>query len=123
VFTGFLTDRELATLYRFARAYLFPSLYEGFGLPPLEAMTYGTPVVASERGSLPEVLGEAALYFDPMNASQLIALLRQLDDQEILRQQRSIHGYKQVSRYHFRDMARQTLRIYQQSCHQKTDTL
>jgi glycosyltransferase involved in cell wall biosynthesis len=123
VFTGFLTDGELAILYRFARVYLFPSLYEGFGLPPLEAMTYGTPVVASERGSLPEVLGEAALYFDPMNASQLITLLRQLDDQEILRQQRSIRGYRQVSQYHFRDMAHQTLRIYQQGCHQKTGTL
>lgn len=65
VFTGFIQEEHLATLYAGARALIFPSVYEGFGLPPLEAMASGIPVAASDAASIPEVCGDAALYFDP----------------------------------------------------------
>ncbi len=114
LFVGFLTDHELSSLYRFAQCYIFPSLYEGFGLPPLEAMTRGTVVVASDRGSLPEILGEAAWYFDPTDEQSLVESLRLLesdvDKKQVLRQL----GYRQVAQYSFHDMVTATLSIYQE---------
>ena len=65
-FLGFLPEETLAVVYRLARVFVFPSLYEGFGLPPLEAMASGTPVVTSNVSSLPEVAGDAALLVDPL---------------------------------------------------------
>lgn len=112
LFTGFLTDHELSSLYRFARCYIFPSLYEGFGLPPLEAMSRGTVVVASDRGSLPEVLGSAAQYFDPTNEQSLVESLHLLesdvDKKNVLREL----GYRQAAQYSFHDMAIVTLSLY-----------
>src|SRR5262249_47521341 len=64
-FFGFVSDQTLAALYRLAHTFVFPSLYEGFGLPPLEAMASGTPVITSNVSSLPEVVGDAALLIDP----------------------------------------------------------
>lgn len=113
IFAGFLTDKELSLLYRFARAYLFPSLYEGFGLPPLEAMVHGTPVVSSDRGSLPEILGDAALYFDPTNPESLRARLRELGENVALRDVLKERGYARGTRYSFRTMAIETHRLYQ----------
>ncbi len=123
VFTGFLSDRELSALYRFARVYVFPSLYEGFGLPPLEAMTYGTPVVASDRGSLPEILGEAASFFDPAVPETLVTQVRKVEEDETVRLMLRERGYQQVKKFHFRTMADLTMKIYQsilqnkQQCH------
>ncbi len=78
---GFVADGDLPTLYRQAAAFAFPSLYEGFGLPPLEAMACGTPVVASTRSSVPEVVGDAGLLVDPLDiAGWREALQRLLDD-------------------------------------------
>lgn len=80
-FFGFVPDATLAALYRLASLFAFPSLYEGFGLPPLEAMACGTPVVTSRRSSLPEVLGDAAEYVDPYDIEDIaMALGRVLDD-------------------------------------------
>lgn len=73
VFTGEIDDPELAALLNTASALVFPSLWEGFGLPALEAMSCGTPVLSSERGSLPEVVGDGGLYFDPTSAEALAA--------------------------------------------------
>lgn len=75
VLTGFVSQRELAVLYTMAQLFIYPSLYEGFGLPILEAMACGTPVLASRSSSLPEVGGEAALYFDPKSADELSGLM------------------------------------------------
>lgn len=116
IFTGFLDDTELSLLYRFARAYIFPSLYEGFGLPPLEAMARGTPVVSSDRGSLPEILGEAALYFDPSDEAALLTLLHRLEGDETLRDTMRARGYARGARFSFEDMARQTHALYLSSC-------
>lgn len=120
LFVGFVTDQELSSLYRFAHMYLFPSLYEGFGLPPLEAMASGTPVVSSSRGSLPEILGDAALYFDPSSPSQLVEQVRTVLQNPEKKNMMRERGYHQVARYHFRDMALLTLSIYQASLKNKT---
>lgn len=112
LFTGFVTDAELGTLYRHAALYLFPSFYEGFGLPPLEAMTYGVPVLSSDRASLPEILGEACVFFDPNRESSLRtsldALLRDGKKREKLREA----GYRRVASFRWDRMAEQTLAIY-----------
>ncbi len=113
VFTGFLTDRELSTLYRFTRAYVFPSLYEGFGLPPLEAQARGALVVSSHRGSLPEILGDAALYFDPTDEKELVTTLKRLEGDVCLREEMRIRGYERGKKFRFQDMARTTARIYE----------
>ena len=77
-FLGFLPDETLAALYRLAAVFVFPSLYEGFGLPPLEAMASGTPVVTSNVSSLPEVAGDAAELVDPYNVSSIVAGVRRV---------------------------------------------
>ena len=80
-FLGFVPDATLAVLYRLAAVFVFPSLYEGFGLPPLEAMAAGAPVITSNTSSLPEVVGDAALLIDPMNAGAIAeAMARVLTD-------------------------------------------
>lgn len=69
--TGRLTDHEIAALYLRATAFVFPSLYEGFGVPPLEAMLFGCPVIATTADAVRETCGDAAAYFDPLNAGEL----------------------------------------------------
>jgi glycosyltransferase involved in cell wall biosynthesis len=83
-FFGFVSDQTLAALYRLAAVFVFPSLYEGFGLPPLEAMASGTPVVTSNVSSLPEVVGDAALLIDPYEPDAIAAAIgRVLDDKAL----------------------------------------
>jgi glycosyltransferase involved in cell wall biosynthesis len=83
-FFGFVPERTLAALYRLASVFAFPSLYEGFGLPPLEAMACGTPVVTSRLSSLPEVVGDAAVLVDPYSVADIAAgLARILEDAEL----------------------------------------
>jgi glycosyltransferase involved in cell wall biosynthesis len=82
---GFVDDCDLGLLYRHAAWFVFPSLYEGFGLPAIEAMANGCPVLAARAGSLPEVCGDAALYFDPMDPNSLADLFRRVIDQPELR--------------------------------------
>lgn len=75
---GYVSDGELASLYKHAACFVFPSLYEGFGIPPLEAMARGCPVVASRAASIPEVCGDAAVYFDPRDAQSFLVALHQV---------------------------------------------
>ena len=75
-FFGFVPDKTLAVLYRLAAVFVFPSLYEGFGLPPLEAMASGTPVITSNVSSLPEVVGDAALLIDPYDPDAIADAMR-----------------------------------------------
>lgn len=77
-FTDYIDDSQRDWLYTKATAYVFPSLMEGFGLPPLEAMAYGTPVISSNTSCMPEVLGDAPLYFDPTNVHDIAAKIEQL---------------------------------------------
>jgi glycosyltransferase involved in cell wall biosynthesis len=85
VFTGYVPDEVLKTLYQGAKAFVYPSLIEGFGLPILEAMAYGTPVIGSNRTSIPEVIGEAGIIVDPDNAEQIADAILLLLKDEMLR--------------------------------------
>lgn len=115
IFTGFVSDAELAGLYKKAKLYVFPSLSEGFGLPPLEAMIYDLPVVCSNATCLPEVLGDAAEFFNPRdieNMSDVIAHL--LADEQ--RQRELIElGAQQVKKYSWASTARATFEVYEQA--------
>jgi glycosyltransferase involved in cell wall biosynthesis len=99
VVTGRVADRELEAWYRNARLLLMPSLTEGFGFPPLEAMQRDVPVVASRAGSLPEVLGDAALYHEPDDASALRRLVLDLEEQPELRERMIGLGRRRAERY------------------------
>jgi glycosyltransferase involved in cell wall biosynthesis len=114
VFTDFFPDKDLKYLYQGADVFLFPSFYEGFGLPVLEAFACGTPVVTSNKGSLPEVAGDAALLADPKNPQQIAkAVLRLLNDREF-RDEQTRRGFEQVKRFSWRKAASQTYDIFQQ---------
>lgn len=111
-FIGFVSDEQLAILYREALCYFFPSLYEGFGLPGLEALSHGLPVVAARAGALPEILGDAACYFDPNNKILISHILRRIENDEVFRSQLIQKGYKRISRFSWVCMALLTLRGY-----------
>ncbi len=91
-FLGFLPDETLAVVYRLAAVFVFPSLYEGFGLPPLEAMACGTPVVTSNVSSLPEVTGDAALLVDPYSAEAIADAMRRVLTDDALRSDLGARG-------------------------------
>jgi glycosyltransferase involved in cell wall biosynthesis len=111
-FLGFVPDATLAVLYRLATVFVFPSLYEGFGLPPLEAMASGTPVITSNVSSLPEVVGDAALLIDPMSASAIAAAMaRVLDDQD-LREDLVRRGYERVKAFSWERSVRRIREVY-----------
>ncbi len=113
VFTDFVPEEELFELYRRARLFVFPSLYEGFGLPPLEAMACGVPVIASNAASLPEVVGDAAIQVDPLNVREFANAMRTvLTDPErwnTLKQK----GLRRAQHFSWETAAKQLLRIYE----------
>ena len=96
-FFGFVPDRTLAALYRLASVFAFPSLYEGFGLPPLEAMACGTPVVTSRISSLPEVVGDAALLVDPYSVEDIADGLERVLGDDALRASLVARGRARVA--------------------------
>ncbi len=111
-FLGFVPIEVLRIFYDTAKIFVFPSLYEGFGLPPLEAMAHGTPVVTSNTTSLPEVVGQAALTVNPENVFDIMrALHRVLLDQQ-LRERMKERGYRQVERFSWTASATQILNVY-----------
>ena len=112
-FMGFVPIEMLRVFYDAAKIFVFPSLYEGFGLPPLEAMAHGTPVVTSNTSSLPEVVGNAAVLVNPENVFEIMrALLRVLLDQTV-RDKYKQRGYEQAKRFSWDESARQTLKVYE----------
>lgn len=113
-FTGELPPDELAMAYRCAAALVQPSWYEGFGLPPVEAMACQIPVAVSNRASLPEIAGEAALIFDPADREQFIAALTELLTNSELRNSLTQRGLRQARKYTWEHAARKTLEAYQQ---------
>jgi glycosyltransferase involved in cell wall biosynthesis len=107
VLAGYVTDGELRALYENATCFVFPSLYEGFGLPPLEAMHCGCPVVVSDRASLPEVCGQAALYCDPTNPADIASKLRLVLTSEALRAELREAGLAQARAFSWGRSAQQ----------------
>lgn len=106
---GYVSDSELRALYESAMCFVFPSLYEGFGIPPLEAMNCGCPVLASHAASIPEVCGDAALYFDPHNADELAALLMRMNNDSVLRAELAMKGYKRAEQFSWETAASQVV--------------
>ena len=120
VFTGYVPDADLPALYRGARMLIYPSIFEGFGLPPVEAMACGTPVVTSQAGSLPEVCGPAARYVDPWSVESIRdGILDLLTDQQ-LTGQLIARGLEQARRFDWQQTAARTLKVYEQICHNRT---
>jgi len=113
VFLGYVPEADLPALYSLARLFVFPSLYEGFGLPPLEAMACGTPVICAHTSSLPEVAGDAALLVDPLDADGLAAAMQQALGDEGLRARLVERGLRQAARFTWRAAAQQLLAIYE----------
>jgi len=111
-FTGFLPNSQRDWLYKNTTAYIFPSLFEGFGLPGLEAMGYGAPVVSSNATCLPEVYGDAAIYFDPNSTDEMSAAIEKIISDDKLRSNQIKKGYKQLAKYSWLRMAKQTHSIY-----------
>jgi glycosyltransferase involved in cell wall biosynthesis len=109
------TDAQLAAAYRSATLFIYPSLYEGFGFPPLEAMDAGCPALVSRASALPEVCGEAAFYFDPESLEELSQLIRTLLEDTDLRSSKQQAGVTQVSRYSWDKAAMATLRAYRKA--------
>ncbi len=115
ILTGYVSDDDLPALYRTASAFVYPSLFEGFGLPPLEAMACGTPVITSNISSLPEVAGSAALLIDPLNEQELAAALQRILNDQPLRARLRAEGVRQAAKFTWRDAAEKTLQLYRES--------
>lgn len=108
-----IAEEDLSLLYSGAIFFVYPSLYEGFGLPVLEAMTCGTPVLSSNAGSLVEVAGDAALYFTPGNEDELTMLMERVLEDSILRDDMRSRGLNRASIYSWRRCAQETLTVYE----------
>ena len=112
-FTGFIPDEQRDWLLKNSEVYVFPSIMEGFGLPPLEAMSYGVPVASSNASCMPEILGDAPIYFDPLDTIDMAkAVSAVIENDDNLRQQMITKGYQQAKKYSWEKMAHETLEIY-----------
>ena len=115
VFTGFVPDQYLSAIYSGAEGFLYPSLYEGFGLPPLEAMQCGVPVIASNTSSLPEVVADAGILVDPLDREQICqAMLSVLNDSE-LRNTFMRKGIERAANFSWKHCADLTVAGYQKA--------
>lgn len=112
VFTDYIEDSQVRWLYENCAAYVFPSLSEGFGLPGLEAMLHGAPVVSSNATCLPEVYGDAAHYFDPTSVDDMAAKIDDVLTDETLRNDLIAKGHARVAEFSWDRMAQQTLAVY-----------
>lgn len=119
VFTGFITDAELNLLYNRAALFVYPSLYEGFGLPPIEAMSCGCPVVASNASALPEVLGDAAILVDPLSVPAIAQAMREVLTSPELARTLADKGLRHAARFSWQKAAAQTREVYADALRQR----
>ena len=108
---GYVSDAELRALYEHAAAFVHPSLFEGFGLPPLEAMALGCPVISSNAASLPEVCGDAAVYFDPANLDEMQAAIEEVMSNDMLREEMRSKGFRQAAKFDWDRCANEIMRL------------
>ena len=108
---GYVSDEELGKLYQNALFSIYPSLYEGFGLPPLESMTFGCPVISSDIPALREVDGDAVLYADPFNIHDMTEKMNRMLQDENLRTELRIKGLEQVKKYSWEKSAKKVMEI------------
>jgi len=118
VFTGYIEGRDLPILYNLAVALVFPSLYEGFGLPPLEAMACGTPVISSDVSSIPEIVGDAGILIDPYQVTELAEAMLRVARSESLRAEMSRAGLERSRKFSWQRCAAETLQIYRECIRQ-----
>ncbi|MEZ4742353.1 MAG: glycosyltransferase family 1 protein [Bdellovibrionota bacterium] len=112
IFKGFVSDENLRTYYANASLVAYPSLYEGFGLPPLEAMASGTPVITSMSSSIPEVVGDAAIMISPFDSDQLAEGMRQILEDNDVRESLVEKGYVRARSFNWYRVARNVLAVY-----------
>lgn len=115
IFTGYVSDEELITLYRNALCFVHPSLYEGFGLPLIEAMANGCPVVSSFASSLPEIGGDACLYFDPKNEADLTEKLQTIIESQTTRKELIRKGKERVTFFSWEKSGEETVKVLRQA--------
>ena len=118
-FLGFVPIEILRIFYDAAKIFVFPSLYEGFGLPPLEAMAHGTPVLTSNASSLPEVVGNAAVMVNPENVFEIMRALHRVLIDPVLREKLKQRGYEQAKKFSWDDSARKILSVYEEVARSK----
>jgi len=118
IITDYVNDKELSWLYKNAQVFVFPSFNEGFGLPLLEAASFGAPIATSNAASLPEVIGDAALYFDPKSSEQALEKINKIINNKDLRRNLVVRGYDRIKMFSWRKMAEQTLDIYNKTLKQ-----
>lgn len=114
VLTGYVPERDLPALYSGALCFVYPSYFEGFGLPPLEAMKCGAPVIVGNKTSLPEVVGDAALTVDPFDIEAIAGAIRRLVNDSALRRDLSIKGQERAKEFNWRETAKKTLDVYKE---------
>jgi glycosyltransferase involved in cell wall biosynthesis len=119
VFTGYVLDEDLPALYNAADLFVYPSLYEGFGLPPLEAMACGTPVITSNTSSLPEVVGNAGIMVDPYDVDGLADAMHKVLSNEGLREDMIKRGLERAKMFSWEKCARETLKVYEEVYNKK----
>ncbi|MBI4004923.1 glycosyltransferase family 4 protein, partial [Candidatus Roizmanbacteria bacterium] len=115
VFTDYLPDDQLVALYKNAFCFILPSLYEGFGIPVLEAMSFSCPVITSFASSLPEIGGDACLYFDPHSSDDLVEKIQRLRDDTALRKDLIKKGRERIKQFSWEKCADETLNVIQQA--------
>ena len=117
ILTGYVAESDLPALYSGCVCFVYPSFFEGFGLPPVEAMKCGAPTIVGDRTSLPEVVGEAALTVNPFSVDEIAAAIDQLVNDSDLRDKLRVKGLHRAQLFDWRETARQTLRVYEEAVH------
>ena len=112
IFTGYVPDEDLPKLYNAADLFVYPSLYEGFGLPPLEAMACGTPVITSNTSSLPEVVGDAGILVNPFSVEEIAGAMESILKNKSLREQMIKRGLKRSQMFSWEKCAKEVVKIY-----------
>jgi glycosyltransferase involved in cell wall biosynthesis len=115
VFTGYFDEKDKAALYQGSKIFVFPSLYEGFGLPPLEAMASGVPVISSNTSSLPEVVGDAGILVSPTDNKAWVEAITRVNTNPTLRSQMIEKNIKQVAKFSWEKTARQNIEVYERA--------
>ncbi|MFH1903475.1 MAG: glycosyltransferase family 1 protein [Candidatus Omnitrophota bacterium] len=113
IFTGYVSDEELPYFYSTADLFVYLSFFEGFGIPPLEALSFGTPVIASRSSALPEVVGDAGILVDPLNEQEITESIRRLISDPTLREQLRDKGLKRAQLFSWEISAQKVLKLYQ----------
>lgn len=112
IFLGYVAEEDIPVLYSSAIGFVFPSLYEGFGMPPLEAMACGTPVIVSNTSSLPEVVGDAGIMVSPLDVEHIAYEMERLLNDQSLRKQKSDQGLTQSQKFSWEESARKVVNLY-----------